>query len=51
MSQEQCVLDTTPRQAIVADRVCDKIVIGKDEMKEMVEAIVVEDIDIPNRLP
>lgn len=49
IAQEQCVLDSPPRQTIIADRVGDEVVIGKHEVKEVVDAVVVEDIDITQR--
>jgi hypothetical protein len=50
MSNEQRVFDPSPRQAVVAYCMCDEIVVGEDEMKEMVDPVVVKDVDITQGL-
>lgn len=50
ITDEQRVFDSPPREAVVADRVCDEIVIRKNEVKQMVDAIVIKNIDVTESL-
>lgn len=46
ITDEQCVLNSPPRETIVAHSVSDEVVVGQDEVKEMVDAIVIDDVNV-----
>ena len=51
VSNEQCVVDPPPIQSVSADGMSDEIVIWQHEMKQVVQAVVEQDIHIANRFP
>jgi hypothetical protein len=50
LTNEDGILHAPPLQAVVADRVCNEVVIGQNQMKEMINAVVKNDIHIAQSL-
>ncbi len=50
VTQEQRILDSRPGHSIGASSMGDVIVIGQNQMEQMVDSIVVQDVDIADRL-
>lgn len=51
MPQKQGIFDATPGDAIVADRVGNEVVIGQNQVEQMINPIVVQDVNITQCLP
>lgn len=51
MPQKQGIFDATPSDAIIANRVGDEVVIGQNQVKQMINPVVVQDVNITQCLP
>lgn len=51
MPQKQGIFDATPSDAIVADRVGNEVVIGQNQVEQMINPVVVQDVNITQCLP
>ena len=45
---EQRVVDAPPVESVIADRMRDEVVVGQHQVKQVIEAFMVDDIDVAN---
>lgn len=48
IANEKRILFASPCQPVIADGMGDKVMIGQDQMEQMEQAIMIDDIDIPD---
>ena len=46
VTDEKCIPDTPPMDSIGADGMRDEIVVWQDEVEEVIQAVVIEDVDV-----
>jgi hypothetical protein len=50
IANKERIVRTPPIDSVRTDSVCDEIMVRQDEMKQVIQTLVIKDINVANRL-